>query len=103
MKWFPVVSVAIIVLVAGMCLILLASSGDRITRANYDRIQIGMTIEQVESVLGQSTEFGCGPGGVGLTWRGGTYNIHSEFLDGTMVTKMLEPALFARIRDWFMQ
>ena len=42
-----------IVAIVGACL-LIAFGGPRINEANYDRIQCGMSRQQVEAILGQS-------------------------------------------------
>jgi hypothetical protein len=34
---------------------------DRVTRANYDRFQIGMTREEVEAILGLPGDYSTGP------------------------------------------
>ncbi len=53
---------------AGLAVLLLAVGGfvlwpqsDRITRENYDRIKIGMTIAEAEAILGPPGDFSSGP------------------------------------------
>ena len=80
------------VLAAGI--LVLSSCGSKINEKNFERIENGMTKEEVESILGPSTDaqsvgFGGFSGG-NSTWeaKDGT-TIHVQFVNGKVVSKQL--------------
>jgi hypothetical protein len=101
--------VAGIVLV--VCLVIPACGNPKITKANYEKIQMGMTLQQVEEILGKGEkeeggdgsnvagQFGVDVGG-GLNlsarpnpgesykWETGTKTITVYFLSGRVTNKV---------------
>ena len=55
------------IIVAGLCL---AAPKSRINNSNFERIQIGMTIDEVTAILGQESSY-MGPCGDSCCWRDG--------------------------------
>ena len=43
-------------LVAGVCLTFLGCGNANVTRANYDKIQVGMTVDEVQQILGADSK-----------------------------------------------
>jgi hypothetical protein len=99
------VNLARLVFVLLLCL-LLPACASKITKANFDKIKEGMTLEEVEKLLGKGTkdEGGDGSGvaaqfGVALpqaptsgnadkyNWESGGKSISVYFRQGKMVTK----------------
>ena len=99
-----------VLLVAGLILSLVGcSSGSKISKANYDKVSIGMTEAEVESILGKGEEKlsyggGTAPGfgvnmpgipNVGITipntkikeWKEGSKSISVTFMDGKVMGK----------------
>lgn len=81
---------------AAVCLLaaIVSSCGSKISEKNYERIQDGMTREEVESILGMPTDtksvgFG-GFSGSHATWKAadGT-TIMIQFVNGKVVSKQL--------------
>jgi hypothetical protein len=62
----------LLVALAGLAVVVAAgavalwSRADRVTRANYERIQIGMTRADVEAILGPPGDYRSGPGELAL-------------------------------------
>lgn len=77
---------------------LLVACGSSVTQENYDRIETGMTVDDVVGILGASTtselksvsigdmKFEAGP----VTWESGDATIVVTFAQGKVVTKMSE-------------
>jgi hypothetical protein len=75
--------------------------GDKLTKSNYDRIQDGMSVSKVESILGKGTEQasanvpGVSAGGYSapgasskiLTWHSGLKTVTVTFLNDEVVSK----------------
>jgi len=83
-----VLSAVLIAAVVGGC-------GSKVTQANYDRIQIGMSRAEVEDILGEGTaKGGAGfavPGmsasGMVVEWRDGDKSISVTFLNDKVTLK----------------
>lgn len=94
-----------------LCFLLVAGCGGRLTRANYDRIQNGMTLQEVEAFMGKGNEEassqidiptqsfsvpGIGSATVGgvstsskvVSWRDGVKLITLTFSNGKVVSKL---------------
>ena len=86
-------------IVAGLCVFLLvacvAGCASRITEANYDRIEPGMTVDEVEDILGmgeiEASGDDAGPGlnlsAKAMVWRSDSKSIRVVFEDEKVVTK----------------
>ena len=98
--WFWVATVLIMAGIAATALLIYPSQS-KITRANFDRIQTGMTSEEVEQILGPSTGTSA-EGGI-MVWCEGesviivNYDlsnsrvIHQRFDPGTCETAYRSP------------
>lgn len=82
--------------VALLGLVFLAVSGcGKITKSNYDKIQTGMTVGQVEAILGKGTEKAGIAGAVGqvagsgkvMTWGNEKKSITVTFANDKVVAK----------------
>ncbi|MEX2219631.1 MAG: hypothetical protein WD749_12830 [Phycisphaerales bacterium] len=84
--------------------LLAAGCESSVTQENYDRVNLGMSLLEVQSVLGEGEQdttggFTIGAGGTmgssssttsrrqGYTWKEGDRQILVEFMDGKVVTK----------------
>ena len=60
----------------------------KVTKENHDQLKGGMTIAEVESLLGQGQEekppSGSGPTAKAMSWRSGNFTINVEFRDGKL-------------------
>ena len=69
----------------------LAGCGGSVSQSNYDKVQTGMTEDQVTSVLGAGKEqSGGGIAGMSakiLMWQDGNKSITVSFMNGKVVTK----------------
>jgi hypothetical protein len=97
-------------LVVVLCLAVPACGKKKVTKANYDKIEVGMTQEQVEKILGKGSkdEGGdgsnvaaqvgvavggvasaptAGPKGETYIWESGTRSITITFVDGKVRLK----------------
>jgi hypothetical protein len=93
--------------VLALCLVIPACGKNKVTKANYDKITVGMTLQEVEGILGQGTkdEGGDGSGvaaqfGVHIpvpergksrvetyVWEKGNRSIKVFILDGKVTNK----------------
>ncbi|HUS92147.1 MAG TPA: hypothetical protein VM695_09880 [Phycisphaerae bacterium] len=87
------------VIVAGLMVSLLAGcGGSKVTKGNFDQIKNGMTVAEVEGVLGKGVEQaggGVSVGGVDLSgksmvWKDGTKKIVVTFANGKVMAKVQE-------------
>ena len=86
--------VATVAMLAGA--VLLGCSGDgKVSKDNFDKIQIGMTMEEVQDILGEGEkgsagfEFGDAEmSGAVYTWAEGDKRIVVTFKDGKVIQKM---------------
>ena len=84
-KWSPalhafVLSLFVLTLLAGCTL-----QPDRVTRENYDKLELGMTYEAVKVILGKPKESGSKFGAKQYTWVEGERHIHAKFIAGRAV------------------
>ena len=82
---------AIVVLVVmGLGVLTLAGCGGKVTKSNFDQIKTGMTVAEVEGILGKATDTKSGavnlPGIAGsgsiMTWKDGEKTIAVTFANG---------------------
>lgn len=73
-------------------LFVFTACGSKITTDNYDKIQTGMSQEEVEKILGKPTD--SGGGGIGgmsagtATWKDGDKSIAVTFMNGKVTLKV---------------
>src|SRR5260370_3558734 len=77
-RWYVWLGLVLVLGFAGSVALICSSRG-RITRANLDRIRVGMTEQQVIEVLGE-TDGQLIPGSGWYTWRNGPSRIDVLFL-----------------------
>jgi outer membrane protein assembly factor BamE (lipoprotein component of BamABCDE complex) len=65
------------IVLLGLGVITLAGCGNKVTKSNFDQIKAGMTLAQVEAILGKGTESTGAAGAIGnlagsakvVTWK----------------------------------
>ena len=85
MKTNRVALVCIVLLGLGM--IMLAGCGSKVTKSNFDQIKTGMTVAEVEAILGKGTESTGAAGAIGslagsvkvMAWKDGDKTITVTF------------------------
>lgn len=83
-----------LLIVAGLGLSLLAGCGSKVNKENFEKIQKGMTVEEVTEILGDPTDAGGVAADVGpvdvsaqtYTWEDGDKKITVTFLNGKVQT-----------------
>jgi len=88
--------VTALMLAAFVVTIMLSGCGERVTKENYDKIQTGMSLAQVEEILGKGAAKGSGGANIGaLSVSGGSYEWQSNgktisivVLNDKVMTKM---------------
>lgn len=79
----------VICAVLAFALTLAACGGGGVNQANYDKIENGMTLEQVKDILGEPAD-GGGIGGLsagGYTWKDGDKSINITFANDKVAVK----------------
>jgi outer membrane protein assembly factor BamE (lipoprotein component of BamABCDE complex) len=75
------------------CALCLVACGSRLSQANFDKIQTGMTITQVTAILGEPTESSSVDvavfSGTVSKWKAGDVTITVQFVNGKVVAKQL--------------
>jgi hypothetical protein len=72
-----------------VCLGLAGCGGNKVTKANYDKISNDMTEAQVKDVLGSPTETkSAGGAGSVMIWKGGDDTISVTFVNGKVAGKI---------------
>ncbi|KKL20792.1 hypothetical protein LCGC14_2451920 [marine sediment metagenome] len=82
-------------LAATMVMTMTVGCGSKVSKGNYDKIETGMTLAKVESLLGKGTEQASGAWILGdtvasgkvLTWTDGNKRISVTFKDDKVLTK----------------
>jgi hypothetical protein len=75
--------------------VLTVGCGSPVTKANYDKVNTGMTLKEVQGILGSGTEQGSSgidvPGmsmtGKAMVWQEGTKIITVQFINDKVVSK----------------
>ena len=87
-----------------LCCVLAGCGKNKVTKENYDKVENGMTLDQVEALLGEGTKAGDGSnmgaqvgidvtGGAGSSstveygWESGKHTITVSFRQGKVVQK----------------
>jgi hypothetical protein len=67
----------------------LMPSGPGVTKANFDRVEVGMTFDEVEAILGTQVSALAGGEGVSVWWRddGAAVFVRFNFVDGKVRDK----------------
>ena len=82
-------------LVAGLACVLVAGCGDKVSKSNYDKISSGMTLAEVEGILGKGAEEAGLGGAVGnlagsfkiMSWKDGEKMITVTFANDKVTAK----------------
>jgi len=71
-KWWPVICLTVVCLLSAIVVIAIERTRDPISRANSDRIQSGMTLNEVEGILGRKSDSTMTVAGseLGKVWLG---------------------------------
>lgn len=83
-------------LAALACLLILGLAGceSRVTQENFNRIEIGMSVEDVHAILGSPSESSsiniAGISGTNSTWSRFDTTITVQFLNGAVASKQFE-------------
>lgn len=76
-----------------LCTLCLVACGSRISQANFEKIQTGMTMAQVTAILGEPTESSSVDvavfSGTVSKWQKGDVTITVQFVNGKVVAKQL--------------
>lgn len=83
------------VAVLGLILLAVSGCGGKVSKSNYDKIETGMTLSQVEAILGTGTEKAGVAGAVGnltgsgkvMTWGDEKKSITVTFANDKVVAK----------------
>jgi hypothetical protein len=78
------------VVLLGLSAMMLAGCGSKVTKENFDKVEVGMTEAEVEGILGKATETSEASGSIGdLTgkgsikvWKDGDKKITVTFANG---------------------
>jgi hypothetical protein len=81
------------VVLLGLGIIMLAGCGSKVTKSNFDQISNGMTLAQIEGILGKGTESTGAAGAIGnlagsakvVTWKDGAKTITVTFANDKVV------------------
>ncbi|MFB3894031.1 MAG: hypothetical protein ACE15C_18645 [Phycisphaerae bacterium] len=82
-------------LLAGLCLAVLPGCSSKVSKSNYDKINTGMTVAEVEGILGKGTEQAGGGGAIGnvagsakiINWKDGDKTITVTFVNDKVTLK----------------
>jgi coenzyme F420-reducing hydrogenase gamma subunit len=76
-----------------ICLTLGACAGSKISQENFEKIHTGMTMAQVQAILGEATESSSVDvavvSGAVAKWKRGDITITIQFFNGKVVAKQL--------------
>jgi hypothetical protein len=79
-----------------LSLSLVSCGGSKLTQANFDKIQTGMTLAQVQAILGEPTESSsvdvAGFSGTVAKWKQGDVTITIQLVNGKVVAKQFSKA-----------
>lgn len=86
---------SIIVRTVVACMLLIVVGCSKVSQESYEKIETGMTVSQVESILGEGTEESSVGGAVGdlsgsaevLSWGDENKSITVTFVNGKVVAK----------------
>ena len=76
-----------------ICMSLVSCSGSKISQENFEKIQTGMAMAQVQAILGEPTESSSVDvavfSGTVSKWKAGDVTITIQFVNGKVVAKQL--------------
>ena len=76
-----------------ICMSLGSCGGSKISQENFEKIQTGMTLAQVQAILGEATESSsldvAVVSGTVSKWKAGDVTITIQFVNGKVVAKQL--------------
>ena len=76
-----------------ICMSLVSCSGLKISQENFEKIQTGMALAQVQAILGEPTESSSVDvavfSGTVSKWKAGDVTITIQFVNGKVVAKQL--------------
>ena len=82
-----------IITVLALCAFCLVACGSRVSQANFEKIQTGMTTAQVTAILGEPTESSSVDvavfSGTVSKWKAADVTITIQFVNGQVVAKQL--------------
>ena len=74
-----------------LCLSLMACSGPDLSPTNFEKVKTGMTLDQVQKILGEPTESSsvdlAGFSGTVSKWKRGDVTVSIQFVNGKVVAK----------------
>jgi len=85
----------VVFVLLGLGVVMLAGcGGSKVTKDNFDKIKTGMTVAEVEAILGKGTETQSAAGAIGdlagsaktITWKDGDKTITVNFLNDKVAT-----------------
>jgi len=83
--------VLVCLLAGGLALGMLSGCGSKVTKSNYDKVTTGMTVQQVQGILGTGQE--QAGGGIGnltgkvMVWKSGDKKITVTFVNDKVTAK----------------
>jgi hypothetical protein len=108
-KW-ALLAVLVVIAVASLCAHWIMRSQPGITWTNYERIELGMSLEEVETILGRSYVYQpigdpTRDGGPGFWWQGDDLSIiiavdNDHRVTGTYYEKLSSPSFLSKLRRW---
>lgn len=83
------------ILVGGLMCSLMVGCGSKVSKSNYDKINNGMTVAEVESLMGKGTTEAGGAGAIGglsgsakvMSWTDGDKKITVTFVNDKVTLK----------------
>ena len=79
-----------------ICMSLVSCSGSKISQENFEKIQTGMALAQVQAILGEPTESSSVDvavfSGTVSKWKAGDVTITIQFVNSKVVAKQLSKA-----------
>jgi hypothetical protein len=106
-RWYIWLGLVLLLgLAASMALILANANASRITQANYDRIQDGMSLAEVQAILGKYESWGSIEDGDGIRleialWAHGPNRIVVGFWNGGADEKNMHLATASETLQWY--
>jgi hypothetical protein len=81
------------IVLLGLGMIMLAGCGSKVTKSNFDQIKTGMTVAEVEGILGKGTESTGASGAIAglagsfkvMAWKDGDKTITVNFANDKVV------------------
>jgi hypothetical protein len=93
MAWRRLYQLRAVALSLVILMSLVSCSGSKISQENFEKIQTGMALAQVQAILGEATESSSVDvavfSGTVSKWRAGDVTITIQFVNGKVVAKQL--------------